>query len=390
MLPSSHDHQRVDNNERDLLTQNCHLPIGCESEAPIPNRNIASGSHYLPPPHSVNFNGRRSVPTCRAPIRSESLREQLRADLVRGNNRYLTFDGTKPEEFWGWHDQLQSKLSAAGFEDYPADAIFVLISHTDKRPKDLITAYVNAGIDSPSETLAEIWENLIRKYGSNDIVACSIIKKLERFRPISNEEDESAIECMEDLHGICLHIRRLISRCPSLQHYTSPEGMRVIWNKMPTGFIKQWKPFYTTQIENGLNVSFNCLIDRINRYILMQSNPMFRKENVRRAKILHTLADENQKEEDSISLTKGIDGSYQSVAHLDNDCTIHPNGNHNLQNCIIFRGYTYEKRRRHAFENRRCFNCLGKHQARNCDSQAKCFKCEGNHITLMHKEDSST
>ena len=371
-------------------TRNYRPPLGYESVPTSYRPNISNQYQHPPPLPNSNFSARRSVPMSRAPIQNEALREQLRADLVRGNNRYLTFDGTKPEEFWGWHDQLQSKLSAAGFDDYPADAIYVLISHTDKRPKNLITAYVNGGIDSPSQILAEIWENLVRKYGSSDIVASSIIKKLERFKSISNDEDDDAIESMEDLYGLCLHIRRLIARCPSLQHYTSPEGMRIIWGKMPTGFIKQWQLFYTRQIENGLNISFNCLIDRINRYIQMQSNPMFRKESVRKSKILHTQVEEDI-EEPHAFVTKNTRGPDKPEIYPNRNCTIHTQrSNHDLQDCMVFQGYDYEKRRKHAFENGHCFNCLGKHQARNCTSKVRCSECQGRHLTLMHKEDSSS
>ena len=332
--------------------------------SPIRRQNILQNSHGLHEPHTREF-----LPSRRPPLQSEVLREQMRLELMRGENRHLIFDGTRPEDFWGWHDQLQSKLHAAGFHVYPTDSIHALLSHTEKRPRELVNAYVNAGLTNPGEVLREIWKNLVSRYGSNDVISSNIIKKVENFKRIVNDEDQKSLEAMEDLYALCLRIRHLKVRCVSLQHYGSPEGMRIIWNKMPEGFRNQWRSFYTNQSEMGVRVSFDNLLDRINRYIRMQSNPMFRTEGTRTVKTLQTGIINDKK-----TNSKG-------------DCSIHGDrSNHNLRDCLVFQQYDYDARRKYAYENRRCFNCVGMHQARNCTNENECTICQGNHITLMHKK----
>ena len=130
-------------------------------------------------------------------------------------------------------------MRAAGFDRYPRDTIHALRVHLDKRPREFVCAYINAGIDDPEGVLREIWEGLVARYGSNDIVASCVLKKVEKFKPIMDDEDIRSIEAMEDLHALCLRIRRLSIRCESLRHYSSPEGMRVIWSKMPESFQRK-------------------------------------------------------------------------------------------------------------------------------------------------------
>ena len=142
----------------------------------------------------------------RPPIQSESVREYMRVELMKGGDPHLKFDGTNPDDFWGWHDEITRKLSAAGFDIYPVDTIHALRVHTDKRPKELVSAYINAGIDDPASVLDEIWRTLVSRYGSNDVVASSVTRKLETFRVISHEDDTGAMETMEDLQFSMLFV----------------------------------------------------------------------------------------------------------------------------------------------------------------------------------------
>ena len=182
---------------------------------------------------------------------------------------------------------------------------------------------------------------------------------------------------MEDLHALCLRIRRLSNRCESLRHYSSPEGMRVIWSKMPDSFRRKWKVFYSTQLERGLSITFEDLLENIKRFIRVNSNPMFRKDiNRGGPRVLLTQADGSNDQTER-------EPESQSVL----TCSLHPNSNsHTLLECTTFINMTYEDRRKHAIENRLCFNCLGCHQSRACTANEKCEKCRGRHITLMHNE----
>ena len=311
----------------------------------------------------------------RAPIQSEAVREYMRMDLLKGDNVHLQFDGTNPEDFWGWHEEINNKLTAAGFDPYPMEVIHALRVHTNKRPKELVTSYINAGIDDPEDTLREIWKTLVSRYGANDIVSNTVTTKISNIKKISHEDDKGSIDAMEDLHSLCLRIRRLGRRCDSLRHYSTPDGMKVLWSKMPPNFIKKWKAFYIEKQERGFSITFDHLLENIAKFIRIHSNPMFRKEitrDTRQAKSFFTATD---------------DHNGNSSKQTKKSCSIHPDlDNHSLAECVVFKKYSYDDRRKHVMTNRLCFNCLGHHQAKTCKSKVKCFKCSGRHISLMHDD----
>ena len=347
------------------------MPIDTSSFQPT---RVGASSSLQGPRMNCGFDGNIG----RAPIRNEAVREQLRVELMRGNP-HLTFDGTKPEEFWGWHDEISSKFIAAGFESYPRDMIQALRVHTDKRPRQTIVAYINAGIDDPHSALNEIWGTLKERYGSNDIVASCITRKIDKLKNVIHEDDDGAMETIEDLHALCLHIRRLSSRCESLRHYASPEGMKILWRRMPDSFRKRWKVFYSDQLERGLPITFDHLLEHINRFIRINSNPMFKKEPTRgKFKTLRT-------EADSHSTTVAPRDKESSPGPK--SCPFHPDSKpHSLSDCIVFKKYSYDERRQYAIKNRLCFNCLKNHLSTSCKANAKCSKCEGRHITVMHND----
>ena len=340
------------------------------------NLGVINSSCLNPNMHCVN-DPRGASQSYRAPISNESVREILRVELMKGDP-HLKFDGSNPEDFWGWYDQLSLKLTAAGFNHFPRDTIHALRVHLDKRPREFVSAYINAGIDNPESVLKEIWDGLMSRYGANDIVAASVLKKVEKFKPIVGEDDDRSIEAMEDLHALCLRIRRLSTRCESLRHYSSPEGMRVLWSKMPESFRRKWKVFYSAQLERGLGVTFENLLEHINRFIRINSNPMFRKDTNRGggARALLTQADNPHKPVERKPEKKPA-----------GTCSLHPRSNtHTLPECSTFRNFSYEDRRKHAIENKLCFNCLASHQSRACKTSEKCSKCPGRHLTLMHND----
>ena len=356
-----------------VVPSHCNPTVPPFQPNPLPDysnyRPNTEGQMYTSfgPRMSSNIEG----PQGRAPLHNEAVREQLRIELMKGNP-HLTFDGSNPEDFWGWHDELMDKFSAAGFDPYPREIIRALRVHTDKRPKQLVTAYINAGLDDPASVLQEIWTEFRRRYGSNDIVASCITRKLDKIRNLSHEDDDGAIEVIEDLHALCLLIRRLSSRCESLKHYSSPEGMKLLWRKMPESFKRKWKVFYSDQTERGLPITFDHLLDHINRFIRINSNPMFRKEPSKgKARTLRT-------EVETVS---------SAVTPKSKTCSLHPDSNnHYITECTKFRDLPYEKRREHAIKHRLCFNCLRKHFSSSCNVKVSCSECSGRHISLMHTE----
>lgn len=62
---------------------------------------------------------------------------------------------------------------------------------------------------------------------------------------------------------------------------------------------------------------------------------------------------------------------------------------HPVAFCLVFKSKTLQERRKIAWDNRLCFNCLKtNHQARNCPSVKRCLKerCGLPHDTLLHED----
>ena len=75
--------------------------------------------------NDTSYENKHSVRNYRNPIGNDFIREQLRADLLKGDP-HLKFDGSKPEDFWFWHDQLNSKLTASGCSQYSMEALYAI------------------------------------------------------------------------------------------------------------------------------------------------------------------------------------------------------------------------------------------------------------------------
>ena len=136
-----------------------------------------------------------------------------------------------------------------------------------------------------------------------------------------------AFEQMKDLHTLCLRIKRLASRCKSLQHYLSSEGMRTIWRKFPQSLASKFKSVYDSIKQSGRQVMFNDFTDSLEQFICVNSNPMFRDEFAcnHRAKVLRSnAADEN---------ISPFPRTFQSKGR----CSLHPeNSNHHITDCSLF------------------------------------------------------
>jgi len=57
---------------------------------------------------------------------------------------------------------------------------------------------------------------------------------------------------------------------------------------------------------------------------------------------------------------------------------------HFIVACPQFKGLSPADRRKVVIEKSLCFNCLGKHAAKNCNSRSRCKTCNQLHHTMIH------
>ena len=65
------------------------------------------------------------------------------------------------------------------------------------------------------------------------------------------------------------------------------------------------------------------------------------------------------------------------------------NSNHFIITCPQFRDLMVADRRKVAIDKRRCYNCLGRHNVRQCKSTQKCIVCSERHHTVFHGDTRS-
>lgn len=58
---------------------------------------------------------------------------------------------------------------------------------------------------------------------------------------------------------------------------------------------------------------------------------------------------------------------------------------HYIASCEKFRAFPLDNRCSFVSDKQLCFNCLGPHPLRNCQSKKTCNTCQGRHHTLLHK-----
>ena len=66
-------------------------------------------------------------------------------------------------------------------------------------------------------------------------------------------------------------------------------------------------------------------------------------------------------------------------------CLLCNQSNHFLSNCSKFQALSLEERNAEVKRLRLCFNCLKKHQVRECNSTSRCKKCKRKHHTHLHR-----
>ena len=62
---------------------------------------------------------------------------------------------------------------------------------------------------------------------------------------------------MEDLLNLCRIIHNNMHVCPDLRSLEFPQGMKIIWEKMPDAFLGRWRKLFTdTQQRTGTHPKF--------------------------------------------------------------------------------------------------------------------------------------
>ena len=357
----------------------------------VPHQNVDPFAHSNPIEYSVNSNvcnqtnvvSSHNAPCHNAPrpvigqppqcsiqhaprSLNDTARQFLKMDIMKGLNDPFNGDCKK---FWSWHDFINSRINEAGIDGI--EILHALKANTKGRPQMLISNYLDAGVHDPGRVANDIWSTFRRRYGSNDQVSSTLRDNVRNFSKIDSEYD---IDGMEDLYGLGMVIETNASRCDSLKYYLLPEGMKEIWKKMPSSFIKKWQNFYCNKQESGVSPSFKDLMSEMLKFINNRSNPMFMNEfpikKMQRTRVLKTNSQ-------TVDRSKVQPKLY---------CSFHDKSTHSLVTCEGFNMLSLDDRRSHAFEHKLCFRCLGGHRANVCKSKSKCDLCNGSHVTVMHRD----
>ena len=330
------------------------------------------GSHnYMSGPNASNFYCAQSQAHMRNNVQ-QSFIDPASLHLIKQSllKKPETPYNGEPHLFQAFLHQLNSKMKGIPLD--PWETICILEVHTSGKPQQIVRSYMINGSANPSESLRNIEEELLQRFGCGIRVANTIIQKIESLSPIRNVYNSDKLD---QLLEICKLIDTNMSTIPELQQFNNSTGIQRLWSKLPDQFQNSWRSVYNDYklMNYGTHPPFSFFLNFIKRKVQEFTDPCYerkpfyeekRSKEVRNFKTDSTI-EENQQE----NLT---------------NCVIHPQSKHSLEVCKEFVKMESDQKYDTMMKHGLCFKCLGKHLRSQCKETPKCEKCQKNHLTILH------
>ena len=361
----------------------------------------------------------------------------LRKEILRElRNPRTTFDGSRPEQFEKWRSNMCKSLKAVGCS--AELALEMLERNTSGGAFDIVKGVRMTGA-TDSDSLAEVWRRLRRRFGDTTLVAEALARDVvnrERFPDHSRHHKnyEKHIKDLEQFIWLCKGLRTGMNDHQDLRHFDSRVGLQQIVSKMPMEFERDWELLVNklkNKPEAGESARLPVLDDMIalmEEYIIRKSDPYFLPSSLESParKCFHTRPQHNQssapEEKTSMDQTarptmgttgtqtvekmpavpkpQGNQGRHENSGFPHNNpgssrppslmsmktqyCFHHRNDSHDLKECPIFLQWTPNEKMELVRSQGLCFRCLGQHYKQRCKSLESCNRCRFDHHSLLH------
>ena len=252
----------------------------------------------------------------------------------------------------------------------PADLYYNLIKYTDGVPKAEVKAFDSDDINHAYQRARNMLE---KKYGNQYVLADYYLNKLEKWKPITQEN-------LKSLQELSIFLNQCLSRMnnmTTLNQLNSPKEIRDILKKLPYEYQKKFREIATTKMEKNKPILFEDLVKFVDRQVKVLETPIFGElkfeDKNTGKKAFHTQKSTNNGKER-------------------NPCICCKRRNHELNSCFFFLKKSLEERQNFVKEKRICFGCLKttEHNSKNCKNRLVCDQCKGKHPTSLHMTKNPT
>ena len=268
-----------------------------------------------------------------------------------------------------------------------ADHVDLLTKWLGKISKETARRIRQANPNNPGRAMVLIWERLDECYGAPELIESSIKSRIDDFQ-LTGSKDAYRLYELLDLLTEVASLMEDIRYTQLLSYYNTSSGVRPIISKLPLNLRNKWTT-RAARYQNQYQVAFPPfleLLQFIREAAKTMNNPCFNYDTPSASagtarKILVSTKKTDTRDECPER------GAYRSDSDI--FCPYHKSSNHTLNDCLVFRRKSEEKRREFLRNHTICFRCceLPAHNFRKCAKEVKCAICRStSHSSALHPD----
>uniref|UniRef100_A0ABD2X276 Peptidase aspartic putative domain-containing protein n=1 Tax=Trichogramma kaykai TaxID=54128 RepID=A0ABD2X276_9HYME len=227
-------------------------------------------------------------------------------------------------------------------------------------------------VPSGGEHLVTAWKVLLSHYDNKKLLINKLMTKLMSLPAMTNESASELMRVLNGVRNLLQALKALGSPTEHWEHFTVFLTRSKITQKCQAKWEDSVKraddPTRPDEFENLCKF----LEAERNALSLLESTKDFAKRTPQAANESKTVTSKGRKSANFVQVGAG-----------QNSCPV-CSELHSIENCPAFRKLSVEERKRVLGQKRLCYQCLGAHLIKDCETTTTCFSCNGKHHTLIH------
>lgn len=344
-----------------------------------PRKHVWSNEHELRPTTSEAQSLLSHPETFKQKVAEEVVSSmahlQAKASLPTGEPDI--FDGKDMVKYLEFKEAFEFLIAKKCDNDQ--ERYYYLRRFTKDNPKTLIESCKGR---SPEESYRRAWEVLDRNYGNKTVLIQTLLRKLENWPCIKNEDPKALKELSVYLQR-CQGLKREETKYSVLDN---PAEIRKVVDKLPYRMKMGWRKEVYRREKNDQDSYFDDLVEFVCEAAAEINHPLYGNlTSAERDKKIPPGAHGTKKAFKASASRWEEEEQREKGKNL--YCYLCKRTSHSLDECTVFKRKTHDQRVNLIKEQRLCFGCLIKgHSSRNCRNRIVCKECSRRHPTCLHSE----
>ena len=282
---------------------------------------------------------------------------------------------------------LQYKRFIKHFDSYTARGVVdmsirldMLISSCTGDARDSIEDCIMAS--SPEAGYFEARRILEMNYGQEHAIVEAYVSKLTEGPPVRQNDAGALSRLARDMKNCEIACGGVSGAGLNTQHTVSR-----IFKRLPRYLQDKFMAEVSVQLERGCPITFAQLSAFLQKRVLVEKSFLGQLVNRRVDKTPTDNIGNQRRFGRKIGINTAQTTTERKEIPMQESCACCSEP-HALWKCKRFGDKKESERRSLVKSAELCFNCLGRHKVRTCESRARCRHCEGKHHTLLHRESS--